>query len=257
MEEKKFDVEHSNKVIEKMNAEIKKIEEKLLEGKTLEEQEEIKKEWEQNKIETEQKLKKEFEKFEKEREVLEKRESELIPIEDIKQGLNDMLKELDDNWNETLHSAIEDLCRDKTSEEKEIILNTFNNINNSNIVNALNEKMKKASFILDYNNSSLKHFTRIVVVDDYIYSNINNRINEYTDKLKADKIMRVSLNSAKKIKKMEKGNKLIAPTHNDVVDFINITTKERIYNLAGKVSDDIKKEYNSLVDNILKILEIK
>ena len=257
MEEKKFDVENSNKVIEKTNAEIKKIEEKLLEGKTLEEQEEIKKEWEQNKIETEQKLKKEFEKFEKEREVLEKRESELIPIEDIKQGLKDMLKELDDNWNETLHSAIEDLCRDKTPEEKEIILNTFNNINNSNIVNALNEKMKKASFILDYNNSSLEYFTRIVVVDDYIYSNINNRINEYTDKLKADKIMRVSLNSAKKIKKMEKGNKLIAPTHNDVVDFINITTKERIYNLAGKVSDDIEKEYNSLVDNILKILEIK
>ena len=56
-----------------------------------------------------------------------KNESELIPIEDIKDGLNGMIKDLDDKWYETLQSAIEDLCKDKTEEEKEKIMNAFKN----------------------------------------------------------------------------------------------------------------------------------
>lgn len=127
MSEHKFDLEHSNEVIEKMNREIKEAEERILKDKTPEEQEEIKKQWEQNKIKTEQKLKKEFEKFEKERKELEKKESELIPIEDIKEGLNGMIKDLDDKWNETLQSAIEELCKGKTEEEKAKIMKAFEN----------------------------------------------------------------------------------------------------------------------------------
>lgn len=127
MSEHKFDLEHSNEVIERMNREIKEAEERILRDKTPEEQEEIKKQWEKNKLETEQKLKKQFEKFEKEREELKKRESELIPVEDIKEGLNGMIKDLDEKWNETLQSAIEDLCKGKTEEEKAKIMKSFEN----------------------------------------------------------------------------------------------------------------------------------
>lgn len=125
MSEHKFDLEHSNEVIERMNREIKETEERILKDKTPEEQEEIKKQWEQSKLETEQKLKKKFEKFKKEREELKKKESELIPVEDIKDGLNEMIKDLDDKWNETLQSAIEGLCKGKTEEEKEKIMKSF------------------------------------------------------------------------------------------------------------------------------------
>lgn len=127
MSEHKFDLEHSNEVIERTNREIKEAEERILKDKTPEEQEEIKKQWKQSKIKTEQKLKKEFEKFEKDRKELEKKQSELIPVEDIKDGLNGMIKDLDEKWDETLQSAIEELCKDKTEEEKEKIINAFKN----------------------------------------------------------------------------------------------------------------------------------
>ena len=127
MSEHKFDLEHSNEVIERMNREIREAEERILKDKTPEEREKIKKEWEQNKIKTEQKLKKEFEKFENDRKKLEKRQSELIPVEKIKDGLNGMIKDLDDKWDETLQSAIEDLCKGKTEEEKEKIMAAFKN----------------------------------------------------------------------------------------------------------------------------------
>ena len=127
MSEHKFDLEHSNEVIERMNREIREAEERILKDKTPEEREKIKKEWEQNKIKTEQKLKKEFEKFENDRKELEKRQSELIPVEKIKDGLNGIIKDLDDKWDETLQSAIEDLCKGKTEEEKEKIMAAFKN----------------------------------------------------------------------------------------------------------------------------------
>ena len=127
MSEHEFDLEHSNEVIERMNREIREAEERILKDKTPEEREKIKKEWEQNKIKTEQKLKKEFEKFENDRKKLEKRQSELIPVEKIKDGLNGMIKDLDDKWDETLQSAIEDLCKGKTEEEKEKIMAAFKN----------------------------------------------------------------------------------------------------------------------------------
>ena len=127
MEEHKCGLEHSNEVIERMNKEIKEAEERILKDKTPEEKEEIKKQWEQSKVKTEQKLKKEFEKFEKDRKELEKKQSELIPVEEIKDGLNGMIKDLDDKWNETLQSAIADLCKGKTEEEKEKIMKSFEN----------------------------------------------------------------------------------------------------------------------------------
>lgn len=127
MDKNNFDLNHSNEVLERMNKEIKETEERILKNMTPEEQEKIKKEWEQNKIKTEQKLKKEFEKFENDRKELEKRQSELIPVEKIKDGLNGMIKDLDDKWDETLQSAIEDLCKGKTEEEKEKIMIAFKN----------------------------------------------------------------------------------------------------------------------------------
>ena len=127
MDKNNFDLKHSNEVLEKMNKEIKEAEERILKDMTPEEQEKIKKEWEQNKIKIEQKLKKEFEKFESDRKELEERQSELIPVEEIKDGLNGMIKDLDDKWDETLQSAIEDLCKGKTKEEKEKIMTAFKN----------------------------------------------------------------------------------------------------------------------------------
>lgn len=110
-----------------MDDELKELEEEILKNKTPEEQKKLKKQWEQNKIETEQKLKKESEKLEKEREEIEKRESELFSIEYIRNGLNEIVKELDDNWNETLQSAIEELCKGKTKEEQAKIMKSFEN----------------------------------------------------------------------------------------------------------------------------------
>ena len=127
MDKNNFDLKHSNEVLEKMNKEIKEAEERILKNMTPEKQDKIKKEWEQNKIKTEQKLKKEFEKFENDRKELEKRQSELIPVEEIKDGLNGMIKDLDDKWNETLQSAIEDLRKGKTEEEKAKIIKAFEN----------------------------------------------------------------------------------------------------------------------------------
>ena len=66
-----------------------------------------------------QEIKKEMDKIEKKFEKRKKNESELISIEDIKPGLDKMIKDLADKWDETLQSAIEDLCKGKTEEEKE------------------------------------------------------------------------------------------------------------------------------------------
>lgn len=125
MSEHKFDLEHSNEVIERMNREIREAEERILKDKTPEEREKIKKEWEQNKIKTEQQVKKEFEKFENDRKELEKRLSELIPVEKIEDGLNEMMDNLDKEWNEIFNSAINELCEGKSEEEKQQILKAF------------------------------------------------------------------------------------------------------------------------------------
>lgn len=131
MSEHKFDLEHSNEVMERMNREVNEFRENFLKDKTPEEQEQIKMEWEKNdelaRQKADQKIKKEMDKIEKKFEKRKKNESELIPIEDIKDGLNGMIKDLDDKWDETLQSAIEDLCKDKTEEEKEKIMNAFKN----------------------------------------------------------------------------------------------------------------------------------
>ena len=131
MSEHKFDLEHSNEVMERMNREVNEFRENFLKDKTPEEQEQIKMEWEKNdelaRQKADQEIKKEMDKIEKKFEKRKKNESELIPIEDIKDGLNGMIKDLDDKWDETLQSAIEDLCKDKTEEEKEKIMNAFKN----------------------------------------------------------------------------------------------------------------------------------
>lgn len=131
MSEHKFDLEHSNEVMERMNKEVNEFRENFLKDKTPEEQEQIKKEWEKNdelaRQKADQEIKKRMDKIEKKFEKRKKNESELIPIEDIKDGLNGMIKDLDDKWDETLQSAIEDLCKGKTEEEKEKIMNAFKN----------------------------------------------------------------------------------------------------------------------------------
>ena len=131
MSEHKFDLEHSNEVMERMNREVNEFRKNFLKDKTPEEQEQIKMEWEKNdelaRQKADQEIKKRMDKIEKKFEKRKKNESELIPIEDIKDGLNGMIKDLDDKWDETLQSAIEDLCKDKTEEEKEKIMNAFKN----------------------------------------------------------------------------------------------------------------------------------
>ena len=131
MSEHKFDLEHSNEVMERMNREVNEFRKNFLKDKTPEEQEQIKMEWEKNdelaRQKADQEIKKRMDKIGKKFEKRKKNESELIPIEDIKDGLNGMIKDLDDKWDETLQSAIEDLCKDKTEEEKEKIMNAFKN----------------------------------------------------------------------------------------------------------------------------------
>ena len=131
MSEHKFDLEHSNEVMERINREVNEFRENFLKDKTPEEQEQIEMEWEKNdelaRQKADQKIKQEMDKIEKKFEKRKKNESELIPIEDIKDGLNGMIKDLDDKWDETLQSAIEDLCKGKTEEEKEKIMNAFKN----------------------------------------------------------------------------------------------------------------------------------
>lgn len=131
MSEHKFDLKHSNEVMERMNREVNEFRKNFLKDKTPEEQEQIKMEWEKNdelaRQKADQEIKKRMDKIEKKFEKRKKNESELIPIEDIKDGLNGMIKDLDDKWDETLQSAIEDLCKGKTEEEKEKIMNAFKN----------------------------------------------------------------------------------------------------------------------------------
>lgn len=131
MNEHKFDLKHSNEVMERMNREVNEFRKNFLKDKTPEEQEQIKMEWEKNdelaRQKADQEIKKRMDKIEKKFEKRKKNESELIPIEDIKDGLNGMIKDLDDKWDETLQSAIEDLCKGKTEEEKEKIMNAFKN----------------------------------------------------------------------------------------------------------------------------------
>lgn len=131
MNEHKFDLKHSNEVMERMNREVNEFRKNFLKDKTPEEQEQIKMEWEKNdelaRQKADQEIKKRMDKIEKKFEKRKKNESELIPIEDIKDGLNEMIKDLDDKWDETLQSAIEDLCKGKTEEEKEKIMNAFKN----------------------------------------------------------------------------------------------------------------------------------
>lgn len=131
MNEHKFDLKHSNEVMERMNREVNEFRKNFLKDKTPEEQEQIKMEWEKNdelaRQKSDQEIKKRMDKIEKKFEKRKKNESELIPIEDIKDGLNGMIKDLDDKWDETLQSAIEDLCKGKTEEEKEKIMNAFKN----------------------------------------------------------------------------------------------------------------------------------
>lgn len=131
MKEHKFDLKHSNEVMERMNREVNEFRKNFLKDKTPEEQEQIKMEWEKNdelaRQKADQEIKKRMDKIEKKFEKRKKNESELIPIEDIKDGLNGMIKDLDDKWDETLQSAIEDLCKGKTEEEKEKIMNAFKN----------------------------------------------------------------------------------------------------------------------------------
>ena len=105
MDKNNFDLKHSNEVLERMNKEIKETEERILKDMTPEEQEKI----------------------ENNRKELEKRQSELIPVEELKDGLNGMIKDLDYKWDETLQSAIEDLCKGKIEEEKEKIMIAFKN----------------------------------------------------------------------------------------------------------------------------------
>lgn len=131
MKDDKYDLKHSNEVMERMNKEVNEFRENFLKDKTPEEQEQIKMEWEKNdelaRQKADQEIKKRMDKIEKKFEKRKKNESELIPIEDIKDGLNGMIKDLDDKWDETLQSAIEDLCKGKTEEEKEKIMNAFKN----------------------------------------------------------------------------------------------------------------------------------
>ena len=149
MNESKFDLEKSNKVLERMNKNIEEIEKIILKDKTPEEQEKIKKQWEQDKIENEQRLKKEIEEFNQK---WDNNNKNLISIDDMKAEINEMIKAQDEEFNSLLNSIIEELCKGKNQEEKKKIIEQFNNIINSD--NTIN-------------------ITVSDMIPDYVYDKIN------------------------------------------------------------------------------------
>ena len=46
------------------------------------------------------------------------KESELIPVEDIKDGLNEMIKDLDDKWNELYNLQLKTYVKEKLKKRK-------------------------------------------------------------------------------------------------------------------------------------------
>ena len=123
----KIDTDNINNTIGDIDSKLKELEEKILDGKTKEEQEKIKKEWEEKKIKFENELSKNQEEFNKRKEEWEEKQSELISTVEVKSGLNEIMDNLDRDWNETLKSTIEDLCKGKTEEEKAKIMKAFEN----------------------------------------------------------------------------------------------------------------------------------
>ena len=84
MEDYKFDLEHSNEFMEKVNSEIKGLEEKLLKGKSPEEQQKLKMQWEKERLENEKKLEKQQKDFDNKMAKWNEEQQKLMSIEEIK-----------------------------------------------------------------------------------------------------------------------------------------------------------------------------
>ena len=59
------------------------------------------------------------------------KQKELMSIEEIKSGIDDMMKKLDIKWEEALKATIDELFKEKSEEEKEKFIKDFNDRLNS------------------------------------------------------------------------------------------------------------------------------
>ena len=121
----KVDTNNINNTIGDIDLRLKELEEKILVGKTKEEQEKIKKEWEDKRTKFEDELNKKQKEFNNKKKEWEVKQSELIPTDEVRSGLNEMMDNLDKEWNEIFNSAIDELCKGKSEEEKQQILKAF------------------------------------------------------------------------------------------------------------------------------------
>lgn len=243
-----------------INVLINKVEEKILDGKTPEEQQQIQKEWRQTDEENRRKFEEYVANYEKENEEWQKRQNELMSIDEIRDGLNGIMEELDKNTEETYKSIARDMLKGKSEEEINQWVNNFkNNIDESTKV--IGEKIKNTQFMLTYENSDGNNREKVTVTDDYIRTVINYKINEYTDKERASAIQKLSLDVASRIKEIE--NKIgIRPNINDLkvdenTNIITIRTPDRMFILKGRTDNqEISALYNFLVSKIFEILQI-
>jgi len=121
----KVDTKNINNTISDIDLKLKELEEKILVGKTKEEQEKVKKEWEDQRTKFENELNKKQKEFNNKKKEWEAKQSELISTDEVKSGLNEMMDNLDKEWNEIFNSAINELCEGKSEEEKQQILKAF------------------------------------------------------------------------------------------------------------------------------------
>ena len=127
----KVNLENIDEFIKDIDSKIKNVEEKELDGKSPEEKQKLKEQWEKERLENIEKLKKQQDDFDSKMSSWKEKQKELMPIEEIKSGIDDMMKKLNMEWEEALKAIIDELFKEKSEEEKEKFIKDFNDRLNS------------------------------------------------------------------------------------------------------------------------------
>ena len=93
---------------------------KILNDKSLEEQQKLKSQWEKERLENEKKLEKQQKDFDNKMAKWNEEQQKLMSIEEIKTGIEAMMKELDMKWDEAVKSFVAQLFKNSSEEAIEI-----------------------------------------------------------------------------------------------------------------------------------------
>ena len=127
----KVNLDNIDDFIKDIDSKIKNIEEKELDGKSPEEQQNFKEKGEKERLKNTELLKKQQDDFDSKMSKWEKKQKELMSIEEIKSSIDDMMKKLDIEWEEALKATINELFKEKSKEEKDQLQKYFNDRLNS------------------------------------------------------------------------------------------------------------------------------